>query len=130
MLIKKANLIPVTKNPVCGELVTISPWYAYYLSMKDLAKANPNHLTNLAFLKHLEILGDGSYQLTDAGKEKVDFYNTAELLDVPIYIVHEHDGYTIVVNIETGTMGYRPEKKLNMDNMFKINNYTLVPQIK
>jgi hypothetical protein len=86
MLIKKANLVPLTKNPVCGDLVTISPWYAYYLSMKDLANANPNHLTSLTFLKYLEILEDGSCQLTATGKEKVDFYNTAELLDVPIYI--------------------------------------------
>lgn len=130
MLIKKANLVPLTKNPVCGDLVTISPWYAYYLSMKDLTNANPNHLTNLTFLRHLELLEDGNYQLTESGKDSVNFYDTAEFLDVPVFITHEHDGLTFLVNIESGIMCGRPEKNVVRDDMFKINNYILVPQVK
>lgn len=119
MLIKKANLVPLTKNPVCGDLVTVSPWYAYFLSMKDLTHANVNHVGILSVLKHIEYV-DSSYKLTESGKEIFDFYEAVESIDLPVYITHEHDSKYSLIGIETGIMFSRPEKKLNLDNLFSI----------
>lgn len=120
MLIKKANLVPLTKNPVCGELIAASVEYAYYLAMLDLTTANPAYLENLLLLKHI-----ADNKPTDSGKQILDKYTSMEYLDLYVHLVHEHDSYYSLINIESGILFRRPEKKLRLDYLFSIKNSKL-----